>query len=155
MEVTNLVLLVEDNGLCAKYFKLLLEDAVGCKVHWAKDGVAALQFLATNKPGLIHMDIQLPELSGWETIKVIASRPELEGVPICVVTACGLMFPKLIGPERKRVAEEMEKPVNALSYVRMIYRWLYGIEDTASIAAGGLGPLMRPMTNREDRLTLH
>src|SRR3954466_724552 len=93
MNRSKLVLLVEDNELCGKYFKLILEEALCLKVHWVRDGFAALNFLAATKPDLIHMDIQLPEISGWETIDRIGARPDLDRIPIFVVTACGLMHP--------------------------------------------------------------
>jgi CheY-like chemotaxis protein len=127
MDKPKLVLLVEDNELCTKYFTTVLEGAFGCTVHCVKDGASALQFLETIRPDLIQMDIQLPQISGWETIGIIGSKPTLDGIPICVVTASGLVFPEQIGEERRRAAEEMMKPVVLADYVQMIARQLFRV----------------------------
>jgi len=39
------------------------------------------------KPGLILMDMQLPEMSGLEATKLIKSDPDLAGIPIVALTA--------------------------------------------------------------------
>jgi putative two-component system response regulator len=151
MDKPKNVLLVEDNELCARFFKTILEGAFGCVVHWAKDGPSALNHLQAHKPDLIQMDIQLPFLSGWETIRMISAKPELDDIPICVVTACGLMFPELIGAERERAAEEMTKPVMLADYVHMIARQLFqvGREEAERI-----GTLLRA-TWAAQQQTLH
>ncbi|GAB2178148.1 response regulator [Dongia sp. agr-C8] len=151
MDQPKLILLVEDNELCRKYFKTVLEGAFGCRVHAAKDGQSALAFLESNRPDLIQMDIQLPFLSGWETIAIIGSKPELDGIPICVVTACGLMFPDQIGDERQRAAEEMTKPVILADYVEMIARQLFQVGHDE---AKRIGTLLRS-TWIEGSRTLH
>ena len=119
MKPSKLVLLVEDNELCAKFFRLILEDALCVKVHWAKTGAAALDFLITTRPDLIHMDIQLPAMSGWETIEQIAAQPELDRIPICVVTACGLLERVKLEALRERVATARWKPIDASVYANM------------------------------------
>ena len=125
MKPSKLVLLVEDNEMCAKFFRLILEEALCMKVHWVTDGAAALDFLSTTRPDLIHMDIQLPRISGWDTIERIAARPELEGIPICVVTACGLFYRDRYDELRERVAEAWSKPIDPADYVKMMLRQLF------------------------------
>jgi CheY-like chemotaxis protein len=142
MTKSKLILLVEDNEICAKLFRTVIVSAFGCSVHWVKDGISALNFLAFGRPDLIQMDIQLPDLSGWDTIKIIQSKPELDHIPICVVTASGLVNPSLIGPERSRAAEEMWKPISIPGYVEMIARQLFQIDraNAARIANALNGP---------------
>jgi len=144
MTKPKLILLVEDNEVCAKLFMTLVRNTFGCSVHWVKDGFSAMSFLAFGRPDLIQMDIQLPDLSGWDTIKMIQSKPELDSIPICVVTASGLMNPSLIGPERSRANEEMWKPISVDRYIAMIAKYLIGIDGgeaarigTALLANGG------------------
>jgi len=151
MDRPKLVLLVEDNELCTKYFTTVLEGAFGCTVHCVKDGDSALRFLETIRPDLIQMDIQLPQISGWETIGIIGSKPALDGIPICVVTASGLVFPELLGEERHRAAEEMMKPVVLADYVQMIARQLFQVGQEE---AQRIGTLLRA-TWKHSPQTLH
>jgi CheY-like chemotaxis protein len=125
MKPSKLVLLVEDNALCAKFFRLILEEALCVNVHWVMDADAALDFLSTTRPDLIHMDIQLPRMSGWETIERIVERPELDGIPICVVTACGLFYRDRYDALRERVAEARSKPIDPADYAKMVLRQLF------------------------------
>jgi len=137
MTKPQLILLVEDNEVCAKLFLTLLQSAFGCSVHWVKDGCSAMSFLAFGRPDLIQMDIQLPDLSGWDTIKLIQARRELDHIPICVVTASGLVSPHLIGPERSRATEEMVKPISVPRYLEMIARYVFKIDTSEAARLSG------------------
>jgi CheY-like chemotaxis protein len=131
---SQLVLLVEDNPVCAKLFKSILTAGLGCRVHCAKDGRAARAFLARNRPDAIQMDIQLPGESGWDLIRSFKMDEELHDVPIYVVTACGLFFKEQRLHERSLIAAEMEKPVTVAAYVSMVRRVLWDVD--ASIGRG-------------------
>lgn len=80
------VLIVEDNELNMKLFRDLLE-ARGHKVLESKDGMEALRLARSDKPDLILMDIQLPEVSGLEVTKWIKEDDELKSIPVIAVTA--------------------------------------------------------------------
>src|SRR3954471_18146616 len=89
MRDRKLVLLVEDNELCGDLFQLILKEGFGCDVHRTKDGIEAIRIAAEIMPDLIQMDIQLPEVSGWDGIRAMRKIAALDAVPICVVTASG------------------------------------------------------------------
>src|SRR5258708_37022999 len=63
--VRKKVLIVEDNDLNMKLFNDLLV-AHGYGTLQTKDGVEALALARQHRPGLILMDIQLPEGSGLQ-----------------------------------------------------------------------------------------
>jgi len=128
----KLVLLVADKELCAKCFKLIVEDALCLKVHCVKDGISALEYLNKNQPNLIHMDIQLPTISGWETIDRIEARAELDRIPICVVSVSLRSRDFEVG--RKRVAAIRAKPVGATEYTQMVLQ-LLSSETNARVRA--------------------
>lgn len=83
---TYLVLIVEDNELNAKLFRDLLE-AQGYRTLHARDGLNVLDLARANKPDLILMDIQLPEVSGIEVTRWLKNDPELRSIPVIAVTA--------------------------------------------------------------------
>lgn len=80
------VLIVEDNDLNLKLFRDLLE-ANGYKTVETKEGINALDLTRREKPDLILMDIQLPEISGLDVTKKIKSDKEVCDIPIVAVTA--------------------------------------------------------------------
>ena len=80
------VLIVEDNELNMKLFHDLL-DAHGYETLQTRDGIEALEIARTNRPDLILMDIQLPEVSGLEVTKWIKEDDNLRAIPVVAVTA--------------------------------------------------------------------
>lgn len=77
------ILLVDDNP---KY----LEDVLpfyGFDLTCAVDGVQALKFLESNRYDLILLDVMMPNMNGWETLKAIRKNPLTQDVPVIMVTA--------------------------------------------------------------------
>ena len=82
----KLVMIVEDNALNAKLFRDLLE-AHGYRTLHTRDGMTAMDLARSEKPDLILMDIQLPEVSGIEVTRWLKSDAELKGIPVIAITA--------------------------------------------------------------------
>ena len=86
VRMTKKVLIVEDNELNMKLFHDLLE-AQGYETLQTREGLSALSIARDNKPDLILMDIQLPEISGLEVTKWLKDDEELSHIPVVAVTA--------------------------------------------------------------------
>ena len=80
------VLIVEDNELNMKLFHDLL-DAQGYETLQTREGLEALSLAREQRPDLILMDIQLPEISGLEVTKWLKADDELSSIPVVAVTA--------------------------------------------------------------------
>jgi two-component system cell cycle response regulator DivK len=80
------ILIVEDNELNMKLFNDLLE-AHGYQTITTRDGTKALQLAIDERPDLILMDIQLPEVSGFDITRQIKLIEDLKHIPIIAVTA--------------------------------------------------------------------
>lgn len=80
------ILIVEDNELNMKLFRDLLE-AQGYGILQTRDGMQALDIARAERPDLIVMDIQLPQVSGLEVTKWIKADDDLKHIPIIAVTA--------------------------------------------------------------------
>ena len=80
------ILVVEDNDLNLKLFRDLL-IAQGYSVLHTRDGVEAFRLARTHKPDLVLMDIQLPEVSGFEVTRWLKEDPALRDIPVVAVTA--------------------------------------------------------------------
>lgn len=79
------ILLVDDNP---KYLKDAL-PYYGYKVRTAIDGIQALEILMTEKTkfDLILLDIMMPNLNGWETLKAIRQNDKTKFIPVIMITA--------------------------------------------------------------------
>lgn len=116
------VLIVEDNELNMKLFHDLLE-AHGYNTLQTKDGMEALKIARREKPDLILMDIQLPEVSGLEVTKWIKEDDELRSIPIIAVTAFAMK-----GDEEKiregGCEDYIAKPISVATFLQTVQRYL-------------------------------
>jgi len=88
------ILLVEDNaGDYRLTQEALREGKVYNNLHWAKDGVEALDFLHRRgkhakapRPDLILLDLNLPRKDGREVLSEIKSDDELKTIPVVILT---------------------------------------------------------------------
>jgi len=67
--------------------RTLIEQHLHVHILSAQSGKAALKILLKNKVDLIILDVQMPELDGFETAKIIRSRPKNQQIPIVFLTA--------------------------------------------------------------------
>jgi two-component system cell cycle response regulator DivK len=118
----KLVMIVEDNDLNLKLFRDLLE-AHGYATIQTRDGFAVLEMARQNKPDLILMDIQLPEVSGLEITSWLKADAELKKIPIIAVTAFAMR-----GDEEKIRAggcdDYMSKPIAVHHFVSLVKKYL-------------------------------
>tara|TARA_B100001750_G_C15510148_1_gene603068 strand:- start:1636 stop:2037 length:402 start_codon:yes stop_codon:yes gene_type:complete len=84
--MSHKIMIVEDNELNMKLFNDLLE-AHGYKTVTTRDGTKAVDIAMAEKPDLILMDIQLPEVSGLDITRQIKDNDELKSIPIIAITA--------------------------------------------------------------------
>ena len=85
-EVKNTILVVDDNTNNLKVLAGVLKDK-GYDFRLAKSGKLALAILEKTKPDLILLDIQMPEMDGFETCKMIKQVEANEKIPIIYLTA--------------------------------------------------------------------
>lgn len=90
------VLVVDDEQSIVTLLKYNLEQA-GYMVDVAYDGNEALSKLETFNPGLIVLDVMLPEKDGIEVCKTIRTEKNL--VPILMLTAKDDEFDRVLGLE--------------------------------------------------------
>ncbi len=77
------VLLVDDNP---KYLKDALPH-YGYDVLTATDGIQALKILSENVFDIILLDVMMPNMNGWDTLKEIRKNVETKDIPVIMITA--------------------------------------------------------------------
>jgi serine/threonine protein kinase/CheY-like chemotaxis protein len=78
-----LALVIDDDKDIRELVTILLKEAE-CEVIAAKDGVEGIERLEESSPDFVILDVQMPRLDGWETLKGIRARSD---VPVLMLTA--------------------------------------------------------------------
>ncbi|MEJ2211808.1 MAG: response regulator [Anaerolineae bacterium] len=79
------ILVVEDSTTQALHLRTLLEQQ-GLDVLWARDGAEGVQLALQNVPDLIVLDIQMPEMNGFEVCQRLKESAETAEIPVIMFT---------------------------------------------------------------------
>ncbi|MBF0184473.1 MAG: response regulator [Magnetococcales bacterium] len=116
------LLLVEDNAINQQVACEILHR-VGVHVDVAANGRQALQRLAEQRYDGILMDIQMPEMDGYEATQRIRSHAQWASLPIIAMTAHAMS-----GDREKSLAAGMNdhvvKPIDHAALFATLIRWL-------------------------------
>ena len=80
------ILIAEDNAVNRELLRELLE-ARGHAVDEACNGQEALQKIAQSMPDVLLLDLSMPVMDGYTTIKNIRANPAMASLPVLAVTA--------------------------------------------------------------------
>jgi diguanylate cyclase (GGDEF)-like protein len=76
---------VDDTPAHLKILVELLRNAYG--VLFAKDGASGLALAASKLPDLILLDVMMPDMDGYETLKRLKADPATRSIPVVFLTA--------------------------------------------------------------------
>ena len=79
------ILLVEDDRFLRKAAEVRLRRA-GYTVITAADGEEAIATAKSTRPDLVLLDLIMPRMQGFEVLRLLRTEPNMEGVPIVVLT---------------------------------------------------------------------
>ncbi len=86
--MSAMILVADDDPFNLRLLTELCQ-AAGYSVVACANGREVLDTVAREQPDLILLDVQMPELDGFEVLRIIKSDPELAGIPVILVTAQG------------------------------------------------------------------
>ncbi len=116
------VLLVEDNVINTQVSVALLQR-YGLKVECAENGLQALEKLSDQSFDLVLMDVQMPEMDGYEAAREIRKKIDSQSLPIIALTANALS-----GDREKSLQAGMNdylsKPLEPENLYTMLNKWL-------------------------------
>jgi signal transduction histidine kinase/CheY-like chemotaxis protein len=113
------VLVVEDDSATRAVLGRALSGE-GRVVREAENGRVALDYLKRETPGLILLDLMMPEMDGFELLAALRERPEWEKIPVVVITAKDLTaedHARLNGAVQQIVPKNSGDPQVLLDYV--------------------------------------
>jgi two-component system cell cycle response regulator DivK len=116
------VLVIEDQEDNRTILRDLLSSA-GFAVLEARDGVEGVAAAARERPDLILMDIQMPEMDGYEATRRIKADPATAAIPVIAVTSYALS-----GDEDKAKAAGCDgyvtKPFSPRALLATVRTWI-------------------------------
>ncbi len=105
------VLIVDDDN-DTLYTVAEIVQKIGCDIVLARNGVECLEILKDIKPDLVLLDIMMPEMDGFATIKKIRKEERLMRLPVFALTAHAMLDDKEI-IKNNGFTDLITKPVNA------------------------------------------
>ena len=118
------VLIVDDDIRNIFALSTVLEDhdVLVCSAGNGRDAIEILQ--KTSDIDIVLMDIMMPEMDGFETMREIRKIPSLKNLPIIAVTA------KAMKGDRERCIEAgawdyLSKPVDTEQMLAVLRAWLH------------------------------
>ncbi len=116
------ILIVEDNILNMKLFNDVLM-ANGYETQQSATGLDAYELCCTFAPDLVILDIQLPEISGFDIIKTIRGNPQFKNLPVIAITAFAMH-----GDEERILGAGctayLSKPISVGRFLEYIERYM-------------------------------
>jgi CheY-like chemotaxis protein len=125
------ILIAEDNAINRELLRELLETR-GHTVVEACNGEEALRVLEGSKPDILLLDLGMPVLDGYETVRKIRENPGLAALPVLAVTAYAMQG------DKERILSSgfdgyLSKPITATLLFQELERLvLRTVKDTVS-----------------------
>ena len=121
------VLLVDDEPDFSSLVREYLTNRGGWEVEVADSGFAAGLAIARFRPAVVLMDILMPDMDGFQVLRMLRADPDMRAIPVVAVTAFrdeGIEERVL----REGFAAYVEKPVRLDKLTRLVQAILEGRE---------------------------
>ena len=80
------ILIVDDESLIRDVLRVICETH-GHEVVEAENGDQGIDKARSETPNLIILDMNMPNMTGWEVIPLLRSHPDTKAVPVIAMTA--------------------------------------------------------------------
>ena len=131
--VTGPILVVDDDRKIVALVSAYLERE-GYEVIAAYDGREALEKARSERPALIVLDLMLPELDGFETMRILRTDSD---VPVLMLTARSSLPERILGLE-KGADDYLPKPFSPAELVVRVKAVLRRAKAAAAAPAGSV-----------------
>ena len=123
------LLIVDDNKNNLFTLRTLIEDHIDAHIIEAESGLQALDILRKNTADLIILDVQMPEMDGFETAGLIRSVKKTRHIPIVFLTAAYKSEEFQQKGFAVGAADYLTKPIDPAQLISRIKTYLRFIEQ--------------------------
>ena len=120
------VLVIEDHPDSREMLEMVLKDN-GYTVITATDGLSGLNIAKAARPDVIVTNINMPNLDGTEMIKQVRQMPDLQQIPIVVLSAVRTDDPEAL--IKVGATAVTSKPIELKRFLETLTEALQGIAE--------------------------
>nr|WP_277873690.1 response regulator [Leptolyngbya sp. FACHB-60] len=102
----------------------------------AQDGVEGMDAIRSQRPNLIMLDFLLPRMSGWEVFQEIQSNPDLQNIPLVLMSG-----------RKEEVTEKITEPFEYFEFIQKPFEQKELIEAIKASMVKARKPRRTPMTS--------
>lgn len=130
--------LVADDHEVARTLVVHTLEAIGFDVIAVADGRAALETAGICQPALMLIDVNMPELNGFEVLRRLKATPGLQAIPVIMLTASG-SSQDIAEALEIGAADYLTKPFSPAELLARVRRLARDIEKAAAPALRAAG----------------
>ncbi|MCK4902787.1 MAG: response regulator [Thermoplasmatales archaeon] len=119
IKMNTKIMVVDDEPDVLDSLKSILEHE-NYEVITVKSGSECLKKLEDGFEGIIFMDILMPEMDGWDTIKEIVDRGYIRNVAINIVSGIGYKEHQQMGILEPYIYDFLSKPVEIRELIKSV-----------------------------------
>lgn len=126
----KLILVADDEPDIVNIVELILRTR-GYRVLKATGGFEALELAEQHQPDLILLDIMMPEMDGWEVLRLLQVDSRTAGIPVAMISAKEDSRAKIISMQEGAV-DYLTKPFDSRELLEKVAAILRGDETEST-----------------------
>jgi two-component system, chemotaxis family, response regulator Rcp1 len=144
------ILVTDDDAAFVHALRRMLEGVSRpCALHWAKDGLDALDFLHRRNshheaptPHMVLMDVDMPRMNGLRALRAIRSDTALSAIPVIVLS--GAAMPAVVRATYAEHANAFVRKPGDLKQLAELLRALEAFWMQFAVLPGASGEVTLP-----------
>jgi two-component system cell cycle response regulator len=113
------ILIVEDEEVVVKLLAAIFSDLMNYMTFYARNGREAINIARVNNPNIILLDIQLPDITGYEVCKLVKSDPAMSHTKVVILSGMTQNSDWLKAQE-VRADDYIAKPFNSIALMKRV-----------------------------------
>lgn len=103
------IVYIEDDQEMIDLVSMILSRR-GFEVKGVQGGQAGLNYINTEMPDLILLDLMMPDVDGWDVYQQMKSHDETRNIPVIIITAKAQAIDKVLGLQIAKANDYICKP---------------------------------------------
>ncbi|MHB0922843.1 MAG: response regulator transcription factor [Bellilinea sp.] len=103
------IVYIEDDQEMIDLVSMILSRR-GFEVKGVQGGLAGLDYINTQGPDLILLDLMMPDVDGWDIFQQMKSNEDTKDIPVIIVTAKAQAIDKVLGLQIAKANDYICKP---------------------------------------------